>query len=1047
MNLPLKSLFLLLIATSIPILMVGCSPGGSSSPLKRTSLEILEPAERIQPIRDFPVAVGLVFTEKNLKGLPGGCLVDDKDQPVPFEAEATGWWNPEKTDIKWLLLKFNASVDRRYTFEIGKKAPCGESNPLAAEKDGEIEVNTGPLVVQVSAKKTSLFSRVSLNGRPMVSPLDPAHGLTLDQGENRTETKVSAWKVEIEENSPHRATLRAKGVFRDPAGDEVAALELRYQFFKGESFVRVYHTLTWMVKNWQTGVRELSLRLKPAVGEKGTVRMGLSDYQADSLDLPWQADTNLYAFQEDAQHFQLIKNGKPIKDGQQLGGWLALEGGDGRGVAVCLREMWQMFPKAFAVRNGEIQIQLWPDHGKRMGFDYEDLIPPAIYRHEEWKKYPWSKEKGLPISEYATNPYFLQTAEGAARTHELAIHFYDKNSRRSAAEINSLTQHPLVIRQAPRDAMRVPFMGLEIAPVHPGKHADIERALDTLGRLALARWPEMDYGFWRFGMIRWSAPHEGYYRWFGGVQYDQQLIPWLLFLRGGGRHFFEDGERTARFAMDVATCHYSTRQSDYYKTSPVAPGYQAGAGCTPFPLMSMHLGKSIKIHFLQYYYHLTGYLRARDVMQEVIAGAKWAAENDAREKTHPVYRGHGRELFNVNTLWANIYEETFDPEVKEFAREWRDLTLNREYDPELRTFRQPMVYLFDGLIPQDRLWRDPGFKGKALAYLNACGYPEMPDGGIDDIASATACGWAYEQTGDKRYAEIAWDLSRTMADLVPAVKDWNNLPRQVPIFGNAYYRHYLMPMLVGLTEGNRLNLKANQPPRFRDTFIAFDMAAAKDAPARGKAFVRPAKDGKLAIRLLLKGRLGEKFAPVKITATGPDDAILAETTVDGELPKLNSATRFYPHGWSMCQGILTIPAAQKGQTYTLSLEGADNKITALVLADAQVVFQVPLGKPIDFQSLAGQEFCGGHIYTKTTEDTVTIRLGHRYPYALRDANTWELLYQSPLNPPESTIHSLGKGRLICLVTRGCTDILTIVNGVAPYFSTTREGWFDPKAGE
>lgn len=1027
------------------LLSMGCLAGLPASLMQAAPaipLEVLEPAERKTAIQDFPVSVGLVFPERSLKGFPGGCLIGEKGQTIPFEAEATCWWNPEKTDVKWLLLKFNASTDRRYTFKIGKKAPANEGRPLAAERDGEIEVDTGSLMARVSTQKPSLFSSVLLNGQPMVAALEPSHVLTLADGQNGPETKVTAWKAEIEENSPARATLRAKGTFLDPSGNAVAALELRYQFFKGESFVRVYHTLTWMVQDWRVGVREISMRLKPAVGDQGTVRLGLSDFSADGVDTPWQTDTSLYAFQEDAEHYKLILDGKPIKAGQQLGGWLALEGGDGRGVAVCLREMWQMFPKALAVRNGAIQIQLWPEQGKRMGFDYEDVLPPVIYHSEEWKRYPWSKEKGLPISEYATNPCFMQTAEGAARTHELLIHFYDRKTKRSPAEINSLTQHPLVIRQDPRDAMRVPFMGLEIVPVQPDKSADIERAVDTSGRLAVARWPDMDYGFWRFGMIRWSAPNEGYYRWFGGVQYDSQLIPWLLFLRGGGRDFFEDGERTARFAMDVATNHYSTRRSDYYRTAPVAPGYQAGAGCTPFPLMAMHLGKSIKIHFLQYYYHLTGYLRARDVMREVIAGAKWAAKNDVREKTHPAYRGNGRELFNVNILWANIYEETFDPEVKELAREWRDLTLNREYDPELRAFRQPMIYLFNGLIPQDRLWRDPGFKAKALAYLNACGYPAIPNGGIEDVASAIACGWAYEQTRDKGYGRIAWDLSRTLADLVPAVKDWNNLPRQVPIFGNAYYRDYLMPMLVGLTEGRRLNLKANQPPRFHDTFIALDMAAAKNASAHGKALVRPARNGKLVIRILLKSRWGEKFAPVKITATGPDAAVLAETTVAGELPK-PAENAFYPHGWNLHQGILTIPAAKKDQTYTLSLEGADGKITALVLADAQVVFEVPLGRPIDFQSLAGQDFSGGHIYARTTQDTVTIRLGHRYPYALRDANTWELLYLSPLDPPESTTHSLGKNRLICLVTRGCTDILTIVDGVAPYFSTTREGWFDP----
>jgi len=34
------------------------------------------------------------------------------------------------------------------------------------------------------------------------------------------------------------------------------------------------------------------------------------------------------------------------------------------------------------------------------------------------------------------------------------------------------------------------------------------------------------------------------YRWCDGVQYDQPFIPWLLFMRGGDRSYYIEGERT-----------------------------------------------------------------------------------------------------------------------------------------------------------------------------------------------------------------------------------------------------------------------------------------------------------------------------------------------------------------------------------------------------------------------------------------------------------------------------------------------------------------------
>ncbi len=112
---------------------------------ERIALEILEPDEREGIVQDWPVALGLVFPEGELSSVPGGRIVDDQGRPVPFEAEATGWWSPERESVKWLLLRFVASTDRGYFYESGKWGPEPQGVPLAVSDGDRIHVSTGPL--------------------------------------------------------------------------------------------------------------------------------------------------------------------------------------------------------------------------------------------------------------------------------------------------------------------------------------------------------------------------------------------------------------------------------------------------------------------------------------------------------------------------------------------------------------------------------------------------------------------------------------------------------------------------------------------------------------------------------------------------------------------------------------------------------------------------------------------------------------------------------------------------------------------------------------
>ena len=111
---------------------------------------------------------------------------------------------------------------------------------------------------------------------------------------------------------------------------------MRYQFFAGESFVRLYHTFIWMEKSLDPGANRIAVRLRPAVVERGVVRVGLSDYTADATQSGFGPGTDLVAYQDTAEHYAIHQDEREIATGKQLGGWISVEGDDGT-----LPQSWQ----------------------------------------------------------------------------------------------------------------------------------------------------------------------------------------------------------------------------------------------------------------------------------------------------------------------------------------------------------------------------------------------------------------------------------------------------------------------------------------------------------------------------------------------------------------------------------------------------------------------------------------------------------------------------------------------------------------------------------
>lgn len=631
-------------------------------------------------------------------------------------------------------------------------------------------------------------------------------------------------------------------------------------------------------------------------------------------------------------------------------------------------------------------------------------------------------------------PTFLHTGEGAARTDELVISFYDRTTGRPTAQLNSLLQHPIAIRQSPASALRVAHEGFRLPPLDHQRYPDMERAIETLARTAVARWPATyDYGFWRYGMTRWGGMGVGY-RWFDGLQYDIQLIPWIMFLRGGGRHWYEEGLATARFAMDVATNHHNTRGAP--------TGYAAMATGMPFPAYTSHMCKGSKLHYLAYCSHLTGDLRAGEVMQEVIAGVRKAAI-DAPLTTPPEYRrGWARELYNMNLFWADAYEETWDARIRGFAGEWRQLSTGREYHPALNVFRDPQVYLYQGLVRQHALSGDERLRAVMLRHLAGEGFPGLEDGGVYRVEDAIACPWAYEQTQDRRFARIAWDVARTLADLVPEGEVDKASGRGYPVLGHQFWRHYLLPILTGCWLAAKEGLDQATPYLMRDTFVGLQLHR---GGSRGTVFLKPHRAGDLRVRILAVGP-GESPAPA-LRLAAYDHA--ARQVAGAEIPftpryVIKDTERCHPNDYFIDRhGQLTIPGAAAGTVYRLEIEAAGPQPPiVLVLTDAQCVHQIPPGQLTQFYNLAGQYHVGARIFTRIAAPAIKIVNSSGKPYTIRDARTQALLFRSKLGEPLAIEHRLSTGRAIMIVQPGRASPMSFT-GCTPYVSATAEGYFEP----
>ncbi len=1014
-EIPILGFRVLALAILLQVGGLGLSWAEGRAPLE-IPIEILEPPERQIPLRQFPVQTGIAFLEGELASQNQARLIAGEDRAIPFESRIMQRW-PDGS-IRWLLVHFRADAGVSYRVLVEPGAEGGEPSseakqadaPLGRVENSLIEVDTGALRVRIPQESAAWDLQIFSDGKQRIR----AGGGPL-LGTTEGPARIEKFTAELEENGPLKAIIRVHGEQVIGEGKPAAGVDIRLVCHKGESFIRVHHTMIWKIRSPEVGIRGLAFLWNIPIQQNETYEVGLLGKEG----LTGAARQNKPTQIAQATPFEYVVVGEGSRRQTfqgRLSGAAALEGKDGKGVAVSLRDLWQMYPAGFTLAPGILQVDFWPAAVPPGAFTLQDLLPKSIYLSSDWKKYPWSKAVGHAVGEYQGNPYWEYTPEGVARTHEFTLLISQKGAARTAAELHDLTQNPPAVRQDPAWAMRQPVLGFHIPAFGSVGEEDIERAVDVLGKASVSRREsDGDYGFWRFGMQRWDIPPSAggsLYRWMDGVQYDQQLIPSLLFMRGGDRSYFNEAHRTARFGMDVATNHYTTRNA--------IPGYQAGAACFPFPWAPLHLHKHTKIHFLENYYHLTGDLRARDVLNTVMDGALQALDRETRS--------HARELYAGNLLWPAIWEETHSDKAARAAQEWSDLTHKREFDPDKGIFNTPITHAVTGAVYQDIVFGRPELSAALLKYLKTIGLPDISRGGIEEPHATIACPWAFEKTGDVTYLARHASAARNIADSIPV-----NRPDAVNIRGNELLRNFLFPMLTGL-ESIRLLGSAPSLPTNRVLLTSAQKAEDKFS------FVLRVKPGKpLEIHCLV--RSAKVSPPPELHLQEPfrfqikDSGKVLETVV---LDKDTAATPENPLLFS--KSVAVIPS---GSQLTVEVAGAGAWTWAGVDTQAPQALKLS-DQPLAVMGMGGQDGPATEVFLKTMPGPLVIHNFNAVPYTIRDAETGERLYQSTLPVPMEESHAFGEGRLLGMRFGSQKAYFTFSGGVAPEMAIDKT-WFRPSS--
>ena len=534
---------------------------------ERTPLRIENPYDF--PVNNACISTGVPFAQGEL-GDPAHVRLLQEDagewSEMPVQVKPIAYWLDGS--VKWLLVTYlyGAGAKESITnmLEYGslvKRTTFGSGLELKQEGK-QLTVNTGRLRVSFDASKSALPTGMVLDtdsawervGGAMTATMTTADGKPFD-------TSHAPERIEIEESGPIRTIVKVVGHHQDEAGKSFMAYVIRYVFYNCQTSFRLYYTFGNDEAADMTSFKGLALSVPFTPGGKWTT----------SVDDKAQTGTGELSLRQMEDNVCTAAGGTPAvpvttAPARRADGWVDVSGGK-TGLTVAVRDFWQLYPKAFEVREGAVRVDLCPE------------FPAGTYDKRETLD-------EVKLYYYLLNGQY-KVRQGVQKQHELLIAPHSGGVSKELRDEMAAFQEPLIATCTPERYCNTHVFG-DVLPATAGRAAEYERICERVYQAYISyRESNRNYGMLNFG----DQFGERKINWANG-EYDHHHAFLMQFIRTADPKWYALGERAARHAIDVDTCHYGPRlggewihsmghTGGYYTKDPFGGAGISGGGFSP----------------------------------------------------------------------------------------------------------------------------------------------------------------------------------------------------------------------------------------------------------------------------------------------------------------------------------------------------------------------------------------------------------------------------------------------------------------------------------
>ncbi len=482
-------------------------------------------------VNHFPVSSGVPFAKGELGDVASMRLLGPDGEEVPMQAQVTARWGDGS--IKWVLVTFMADAQAKetpvYTLQYGTAVSRMQpQTPLEVKRAGNLlTVNTGPLQVEFDVTQSAFPSRVLVNGKSVGGDLMMGARIVDDNGIVYT-TNNPPDLIEVEQAGPLRVVVRTRGHHLSEGQEQFFAYENRFVFYADCPYFRVYYAWGNDLEPQFTEFQSITLHLPLAEAQNPRWAVGLGEGQ----QAEGSGEMELAQLRDDS--FTLTPAAAAGAKLRRAAGWVDASGSQA-GMLVAVRDFWQLYPKSLAVRDGELQVGICPDFPDGFYDDCSKLDEIKLYYYLMGGKY--------------------KIKQGVKKWHEMLMMPHEGEPGQQAnVQLAEVFQEPLIAICPPQRYCDTLVFG-RVLPATAGRMPEYEQVCEKVYQGYVSA---QENGHW-YGMHNYGDQWgERKVNWANG-EYDHHHAFLMQFIRCGERKWYFLGEKAARHAIDIDTCHYGPR--------------------------------------------------------------------------------------------------------------------------------------------------------------------------------------------------------------------------------------------------------------------------------------------------------------------------------------------------------------------------------------------------------------------------------------------------------------------------------------------------------